>query len=62
MSRQKLNEALARKMHLQKKKVIASGNVSGWMLNDKMALTCSGHYDKGRNTRKKDFNALDKMR
>lgn len=62
MSRQKLNEALARKMQLQKKKVIPSGSVQGWLFNDKTALTESGHYDKGKARKMKEFNSLDKMR
>ena len=62
MSKQKLNEALARKQVLQKKKVVSSGNVSGWQFNNGVELTTLGFKDKYRNPKMKEFNSLDNMR
>ena len=62
MKKDRLNEALARKQVLQKKKVTASGSVAGWMFNDKLALIELGFYDKKRQAKPKDYNALDTMR
>ena len=62
MSKQKLNEALARKQVLQKKKVVSSGNVSGWQFNDELELTTLGFKDKNRQPKMREYNSLDKMR
>lgn len=61
-ARNKLNEALARKMQLKTKKVVPSGNVQGWFFNDREKLTESGHLDKGTQRKMREYNALDKMR
>lgn len=61
-ARKKLDAALARKMQLQSKRVTPSGNVQGWLFNDRDNLTTLGHLDKRQQRKMREYNALSQMR
>ena len=55
-------EAVKRRKEIAAKRVINSGQVSGWLFNDKLALTQQGFYDKNRNPKQREYNSTKGMR